>query len=80
MICENFLFDWWAQLDTIMANKGLPDRRVAAKIHKLVPRSVTHGPFGLKKGFWGFALTTVLFIMTALIRNHRANAANARAL
>lgn len=34
MICEKFLFDWWAQLDTIIKNKGLGPE-MSAKIHPL---------------------------------------------
>jgi len=35
MICSKFLFSWWSQLDSIIANKGLPDPQQAKTIHRL---------------------------------------------
>lgn len=70
MICENFLFGWWKQLDTIIANKGLGGE-MANKIHKLVPRSVTHGALGLKKGFWAWAASTALLAAAYALKARR---------
>jgi len=35
MICSKFLFKWWGQLDSIIANKGLSDSEQVKTIHRL---------------------------------------------
>ena len=35
LIAEKFLFPWWAQLGTIMSQRGLSDAAVAGAIHRL---------------------------------------------
>jgi isopentenyl-diphosphate delta-isomerase len=35
LICERFFFNWWQDLDTVLAAKGLPSSEEADQIHRL---------------------------------------------